>query len=473
MEANSTPENRANPPSQTSGASQNSGASQTGVPSQTAGVSPAGQNAEEALNPRYIAILAIIAGLILLIGTLLKPATEIQQPQQQPVSQTEMVRLRRTAQKTTLENMSRYFSEVAGEFSAQVVRLPRLEASGLVWDDYGGIVAAASGGWAPSQMDLVGPAGSVIPVVTRIGGPHMPVVFLQAPVNTAFPQGNFRSAENLRAGEWVLAIARQPNGSFIFTPGWYTGRVATPCGEISFQRVSSDQSYSANMLGGGLFDMEGALLALIVQCNGSYVAMSVDDITTALGAENSLASQLLYRYGIKTEPLADDALRTSLQAEQGLLVSEVWKGYPAHSAGLLAGDLLVSLDGFPLTILQDLERLTRPGPSTIFDLQVRRGRETVSFLLQGNENRHAVSDGAATAAGIFLDDTEPGYRIGSVAPESPAALAGIRPGDRLLSIGNTAVTGPAVLRRLLTAPNRQPVLAVADRGEKLVALLIR
>jgi hypothetical protein len=30
-----------------------------------------------------------------------------------------------------------------------------------------------------------------------------------------------------------------------------------------------------------------------------------------------------------------------------------------------------------------------------------------------------------------------------------------------------------VLRRLLTAPNRRPVLAVADRGEKLVALLIQ
>ena len=449
MEANSTPENRAIPPSQT------------------------GSGPEETANPRYIAVLAIIACLILLIGTFLKPAPEIQQPQQQPVSQTELVRLRRTGQRTTLENMSRYFSDVAGEFSAQVVRLPLLEASGLVWDDYGGIVTATPGGWVPSAMDLITPAGGVIPVVTRIGGPHLPVVFLQAPVNTALPQGNSRSAETLRVGEWVLAVARQPNGSFIFTPGWYSGRVATRCGELLFQRVSTDQSYSANMLGGGLFDMDGGLLALIVRCNDSYVAMSLDDITTTLGAENSLASQLFYRYGMKTEPLAEDALRASFQAEQGLWVSEVWKAYPAHSAGLMPGDLLVSLDGFPLTILQDLEPLTRPGPDSVFMLQVRRGMETVPISLPGNGNRPAVSDGAASAAGIFLNDTEPGYRIESVEPESPAALAGIRPGDRLLSIGNTAVTEPAVLRRLLTAPNRQPVLAVADRGEKLVALLIK
>jgi S1-C subfamily serine protease len=455
MQANSTEENRANSPSQTKVAPQ-------------AGLAP-----EDSLNPRYVAVLAIIAGLILLIGTLLKPSVEIQQLQQQPVSQTELVRLRRAAQKTTLENMARYFSEVAGEFSARVVRLPRLEASGLVWDDYGGIVAATPGGWVPSAMDLIGPNGGAIPVVTRIGGPHLPVLFLQAPVNTALPQGNYRTAETLRAGEWVLAIARQPSGGFIFTPGWYTGRVTTPCGEFAFERVSTDQSYSANMLGGGLFDMDGALLGLIVECDGSYVAMSVEDITSALGEENSLSSQLLYRYGMKTETLSDDALRGSLEAEQGLWVSEVWKGYPAYAAGLMPGDLLVSLDGSPLAILQDLEPLTRPGPGTVFELQVRRRQQTVSVLLPGNENRPAPTDGAATAAGILLDDAVPGYPIGSVEPGSPAALAGIRPGDRLLSIGNTAVTGPAVLRRLLTAPNRQPVLAVADRGEKLVALLIR
>jgi S1-C subfamily serine protease len=466
MEANSTPENRSNPPSQT-------GASQTGAASPSAGVSRSGQHPEEALNPRYIAILAIVAGLILLIGTLLKPTTEMVQPQQQPVSQTELVRLRRTAQKTTLENMSRYFSEVAGEFSAQVVRLPRLEASGLVWDDYGGIVTAAPGGWTPSAMDLVVPAGGGVPVVTRIGGPHLPVVFLQAPVNTALPQGRYRSAETLRVGEWVLAVARQPNGNFTFTPGWYSGRVATTCGEISFQGISTGQSYSGNILGGGLFDMDGALLGVIVRCGDSYAAMSVDDITTALGAENSLASQLLYRYGMKAEALTDDALRASLQAEQGLWVSEVWKAYPAHSAGLMPGDFLVSLDGFPVGILQDLEPLTRPGPGTVFELQVRRGRQSVSILLPGNENRPTASGDDDTAAGIYLDDAETGYRIGSVEPESPAARAGIRPGDRLLWIGTTAVTGPAVVRRVLTAANRQPVLAVADRGEKFVALLIQ
>ena len=461
MEVNSTPEKRDNPSSQTSQSSP------------TGAAAPTGQSPEETLNPRYIAILAIIAGLILLIGTLLKPLTETEQPQQQPVSQTELVRLRRAGQKTTIENMSRYFSEVAGEFSAQVVRLPLLEASGLVWDDYGGIVTAAPGGWAPSAMDLVVPGGGAIPVVTRIGGPHLPVVFLQAPVNTALPQGRYRPAETLRTGEWVLAIARQPNGDFIFTPGWYTGRVATRCGEITLQRISTDQSYTANMLGGGLFDMDGALLALIVHCGDSYAAMSIDDITTTLGAENPLESQLLYRYGMKTRPLAEDALRASFQAEQGLWVGEVWKGYPAHSAGLMPGDFLVSLDGSPLRILQDLEPLTRPGPDSVFDLRVRRGRQTVRVMLSGNGNRPAASDGAATAAGILLDDAESGFRIGAVDPDSPAALAGIQPGDRLLRIGMTAVTGPAVLRRLLTARNRQPVLAVADRGPKLVALLIQ
>lgn len=458
MAENSTPETGATPSSQASPGGNGP---------------PNGNGKEETSNPRYIAVLALIAGLILLVGTWLKPSTEIEQPQQQPVSQTEMVRLRRAGQKATLENMSRYFADVAGEFAEQVVRVPRLDASGVVWDNYGGIVAATPGGWRPSAMDLIAPNGGVVPVVVRIGGPHLPVVFLQAPVNTEFTRGNYRAAETLRMGEWLLAVARQPNGGFLFTPGWYTGRVTTRCGEVSFQRISTDQSYAANLLGGGVFDMDGGLVAVIVACGDGYAAMSVDDISTTLGAENSLESQLLYRYGMKTEPLSDDDLRAYFRAEQGLWVSEVWKGYPAHTAGLLPGDLLTALDEVPVTILQDLEPLTRPGPDSVFQLQVRRGRETASIQLRGGENRPAVSDGASTAAGIFLGNAEAGYRIGSVEPSSPAALAGIRPGDRLLRIGNTAVTGPAVVRRLLGSPNRRPMLAVAARGQKLVALLIR
>ena len=432
-----------------------------------------GETPSSQAGPSPVAVLAIIAGLILLIGTLLKPLTEIQQPQQQPVSQTELVRLRRAGQRTTLENMSRYFSEVAGEFAAQVVRLPRLESSGVVWDDYGGIVAAAGGGWLPSGLDLVVPPRAVIPVVTRVGGPHLPVVFLQAPVNTPLPEPNHRSPETLAVGEWVLAVARQPNGEFVFTPGWYAGRVATRCGEVTLQRVSTDQSYSAGMLGGGLFDMDGRLLALIVQCGDSYVAISIDDVTTILGAENSLTSQLLYRYGMRVAPLLDNALRSIFQAEQALWVSEVWKDYPAHAAGFMPGDRILSLDGFPVTILQDLERLTRPGPDAVFDLQVQRGEETLSILIPVSESRAVVADGDAAVAGIFLGETEPGYRIGFVEPQSPAALAGLRPGDRLLRMGDTVVDEADVLRELLTDPDRPPLLAVADRGRKLVALLIR
>ena len=219
--------------------------------------------------------------------------------------------------------------------------------------------------------------------------------------------------------------------------------------------------------------MDGSLLAIIVQCDDSYLAMSIDDITTTLGAENSLASQFLYRYGMKAEPLANDDLRAYFEVEQGIWVSELWKGYPAQAAGVMSGDLLVALNGVPVAILQDLEPLTRPGPDTVFELQVRRGAQTVSVSIPGRGNQPAASGGDSTAEGIFLGNTEAGYRIESVEAGSAAALAGIRPGDRLLQVGNTAVTGPPVLRSLLTAPNRGPLLAIADRGPKTVALLLK
>jgi serine protease Do len=368
--------------------------------------------------------------------------------------------------------MSRYFSDIAQEVGGSIVRLPRLEGSGVVWDTYGGILAAAPGGWLPPVMDLVAVTGDRVAVVTRIGGPHLPVVFLQAPVNTTFPKTNYRSADTLRVGEWVLAVARQANGSILFTPGWYTGREISRCGEISFQRVASNLSLEAAVLGGGLFDMDGNLVAVIVQCDGSYVAMSIDDITTALGAENSLTSQLLYRYGMKVEPLSPELL-AYFDVERGIWVREVWKGYPADAVGLAAGDLIVGLDGAAVEILQDLEPLTRPGPDFIFALEVKRGQRTEAISLPGNGNKPRSTNSDSTIAGIFVGDPEAGYEITSVDPEGAAAQAGLRPGDRLLQIEDTPVTGAAVLRRLLANPNRGTTLAVADRGAKTVALVLK
>src|SRR3990170_6250129 len=74
----------------------------------------------ERANPKYVAVIAAVAAAVLLGGALLRPKDK---PAEPPVSQTEMTRLRRLSQKTSLENMTGFFSETAAETSSRLVRL--------------------------------------------------------------------------------------------------------------------------------------------------------------------------------------------------------------------------------------------------------------------------------------------------------------------------------------------------------------
>ena len=66
----------------------------------------------------------------------------------------------------------------------------------------------------------------------------------------------------------------------------------------------------------------------------------------------------------------------------------------------------------------------------------------ISHLRLASDRRHALSEsGKAIGLGILGKETEEGYRVLLAIPESPGFLAGLRPGDLILSVnGKTEVT---------------------------------
>ena len=59
--------------------------------------------------------------------------------------------------------------------------------------------------------------------------------------------------------------------------------------------------------------------------------------------------------GVGTQPIRPpDAARDVAQASEGLLILAVEKGSPAESAGLTLGDVLVQVDGGPVTDVEEL-----------------------------------------------------------------------------------------------------------------------
>ncbi len=71
-------------------------------------------------------------------------------------------------------------------------------------------------------------------------------------------------------------------------------------------------------------------------------------------------------------------------------------------------------------------------------------------------------------------DEEAGTRVMSVAPGSPAAVAGLQVGDTIVAFNGTAVTGVDALHRLLTADRagKQTELTVLRLTQKLTLPIV-
>jgi hypothetical protein len=261
------------------------------------------------------------------------------------------------------------------------------------------------------------------------------------------------------AGEWIVAVWRGSDRRHAFAPGLYLGLNRTECGDGEIDEMMSNIPLSAAMLGGGLFDQDARLLAAIVDCGERYAAMAVESVTKALAEDASFQGRLLTRYGMRATSLRE-AEREYFGAAKGLLVREVWQGYPADVAGLEPGDVIGELDGRPVQSADDLHALVMPVARETFELGVLRRGSKRGVTLPVRVSPAGVKENSASAeAGVVLAATARGLRIGGVLPESPAYRAGIRAGDWLLEVdGRVPATAAQVQAALSSASPRFLVL---------------
>jgi S1-C subfamily serine protease len=255
------------------------------------------------------------------------------------------------------------------------------------------------------------------------------------------------------------------------TPGFaaanYRQSTETTCGLGSAREIVSSLSLAQAMVGGGLFNMNGELLAVILPCDDHIAAIdaaSIDDILARAGA---LEQRLLARYGVLFAPLSEHELR-HFKDSRGLFVREVWIDSPAGIGGLWPGDLVTALNRQPAVTLEDLRALTEASVDS-FELSVQRGASTLTLRVPRSVD--GVGSAEAEDAGLSFASAARTLRVDSVLPGSPAAQAGIRPGDRLVRINRNESRNPEQVARAL-ADRRTPVLLEIERDERRIAIVI-
>jgi regulator of sigma E protease len=136
-----------------------------------------------------------------------------------------------------------------------------------------------------------------------------------------------------------------------------------------------------------------------------------------------------------------------------VLASDVNPGdhYPAGEAGLMTGDRIVKIGNAAITNYRDIQEAVTPNPDKHLAITVERGSEVLEFMVRPQLDK---STGAGKIGVYYWADPV----VGMVVPESPAAIAGIEAGDRILRVNGNDIPYTAVMFAILR--EQPPVLTV-------------
>jgi len=303
----------------------------------------------------------------------------------------------------------------------------------------------------------------------------------------------------LKVGEWVMAIGTPFGLENTVTSGIVSAKARDTGEEIRF--IQTDVAVNPGNSGGPLINMRGEVVGInsqILSRSGGFMGISlsipIDDAIKVADQLRSGGKVVRGRIGVSIAPVTKDVAESiGLGKPVGALVQAVEPGTPAAKAGVEAGDIITKFNGQVIDKAPDLPRLvaaTRPGTKST--LQVfRRGAYkeldvTVAELDTAKPKAEAEGKEApklaSSSLGLSLADLSAAQKRelkidGGVLVEGadgPAAKAGLRAGDVILSVGNNQVKDLKQFESALAKLDKgKPVSVLVRRGEWAQYAIIR
>ena len=223
------------------------------------------------------------------------------------------------------------------------------------------------------------------------------------------------TAENLKVGEWVIAIGSPLRLKNTVTAG-IVSAIERDASSVYVPFIQTDAAVNPGNSGGPLLNLKGEVIGInsqIISPTGSFAGYSLAiPIDLAIEIQQKLRSGPVKRglLGVKFGILTDeqrDVMQLPGIYEGGALVSEVVPGSGADKAGVEIGDVIISYNGTPIKDMPDLPRqvaATKPGSTASF--QVWRNGEVIKLQAQigelGEETAAAEEEEASELASETL-----------------------------------------------------------------------
>ncbi|MDM3869827.1 Do family serine endopeptidase [Porticoccus sp. W117] len=289
------------------------------------------------------------------------------------------------------------------------------------------------------------------------------------------PTLEFGDSENLKVGEWVVAIGSPFGLDYSASVGIVSaiGRSLPNDNFVPF--IQTDVAINPGNSGGPLFNLNGDVVGINSQIytrsgGSNGISFSIPSHVATRVIEQLKDSGSVDRgyLGVGIESVtAELAEAFGLKKAQGAIINSVTEGTPAEEAGLEEEDVIVSIDGKKVITDRDVFHIVSniaPGKEVAV-VVMREGKRKSIDVTVGSRAELAGAGGAAgsnldrlglavtamTADELAQWRIRYGVKVTQVGQDSPAAEADIRAGDVIVKIGRGRVTSVSDYRKLAQA----------------------
>lgn len=292
--------------------------------------------------------------------------------------------------------------------------------------------------------------------------PRTDVAILKINSNEQFVAATLGESSTMKIGQWVVAVGHPFDFPFTVTAGIISALGRRDLGQNEIQYyIQTDVAVNPGSSGGPLFNTAGEVIGINTAIytpdkeNSGSAGISFA-IPSKMAAQ--IATQLLETGHVSYAGIGartQDAPATTNDPRPGAKVVQVRAGSPAEKAGLRRGDIVIAVDTEPIrdsasfrslilakTVGEDIQITIERGKRT-----TQLSATTVDEATLGSQGIQEAGDGREWAGAALVEATSsrltargialptelgPGALVTVVQPESPAALAGLLPGDILL-----------------------------------------
>lgn len=332
---------------------------------------------------------------------------------------------------------------------------------------------------------------------------------------TGLPFVRFGDSTAIRVGDWVLAIGNPFGLGGTVTAGIVSAVHRNLNSSVYDRYIQTDASINMGNSGGPMFDLNGNVIgintALYSPTGGNIgigFAIPAEQARPVIEALQRGGHVQRGYIGVSLQNLDDDIAESmGIPKNQGELIRGVTPGGPAARAGIQQGDVVIAVNGQPVTPDQSLAYLvSQQGVGTRIPLTVVRGTQRLTLNVavgerpsedelarlngigddtpvkepeqsQQSVGQKSTREGLGLTVQALTPETARSLRINdpalrgvvvaAVDPSSDAASKGIQQGDVILSINQRATRTPeeaAAAVAAARAAGRKSVLLLVRRG---------